>query len=947
MDPSTEKGASMKSSWQTIELWFERVFDLPPGEQAGFLERECPDPEVRAEVLGLLEAGARSGDAFEPSDGYRRSLGGGFVPTEDASGRLVGRYRLDSLLGRGGMGTVWLAHRNDQAFDQQVAVKLVKRGLDTEETLRRFRHERQVLAGLEHPGIARLIDGGATDDGLPYMVLEYVEGTPIDRWCQERSLGLRERLALFRAVCEAVQFAHQNLVVHRDLKPNNILIGKEGAPKLLDFGIAKMLDPQAPGLTGSFPGSEPLLTPEYASPEQVCGLPVTTSTDVYSLGVVLYQLLTGALPYRFEGRGAQAVEQVVCHEEPRRPSSVPEPERPTRRRELLGDLDTIVLKALRKSPERRYASVEQLSEDLRRYLVGLPVLAQPDSLGYRARKFVGRHRGSIGALVLVFVTLTVSLIVIAGLLSDARAAEAAAKRRFDLVQSLANEVIFDLHDAIEQVPGATAARHKLVETGLRYLDGLAGEAGEDPDLLNDLARGYARLAEVQGRPTAASLGQAGLAYESYGRALAILARLLELRPDDEVRLLQARYVDLAGTLELRLGRTADALASFERSTPILRDLGHATDLVSGLFHQMEALTQLGRTEAAIAMGGQCLEVAREDVSRRPENRDAKRTLHTVISEIAELRLIARDMTQAEAEMLEALEIAEQLHALAPDERQAKRDLALTFALLARLRMEDGRPAEAEELVTRQLAMFEGLSTADGANLQATRDLVLAYERLGTLHQAQDDLEAAMVAFQRCVTLDREVVEAAPHVAEWQRDLAASYDRVALVALNLGRLTEAREFARLTVEQIAPLAAADPEDMVCARLLAMSYFRMAQLDLESGALSAAGEGFAASVKQFATLAAADGNDAWSRRLAMVAVYYVGWVHREQGNAESLDAPARQEHLRAAVVHFERALELIAELDSLGMLQSGDHAQAEAIKSEIAACRESSTAPLSDR
>ena len=305
-------------------------------------------------------------------------------------GALIGPYRLVRELGQGGMGVVYLAERADGQFEQRVALKLIKRGMDSDEILRRFLAERQVLARLSHPHIARLLDGGVTAEGQPYFAMEYVDGVPLHHYCEERSLGFEDRLRLFREVCEAVQYAHRSLVVHRDLKPSNILVTSAGETKLVDFGIAKVLyeDVADRSVTRT---DQRLMTPEYAAPEQVRGEPVTTATDVYALGAILYQLLTGRPPHQFTGRsrggavphhlrgGPRAAERGPCT-------------RHRRRRRLRGDLDIIVLKALRKDPARRYPSVEALLEDLERHRTGLPVRARPDSVAYRARKFLGRHR---------------------------------------------------------------------------------------------------------------------------------------------------------------------------------------------------------------------------------------------------------------------------------------------------------------------------------------------------------------------------------------------------------------------------------------------------------------------------------------------------------------------------------------------------------------------------
>ena len=313
------------------------------------------------------------------------------------------------------MGVVYLAVRADDHYQKRVAIKLVQHGLYTGAILHRFRTERQILASLDHPNIARLLDGGTTTDGRPYLVMEYVEGLPIDVYCDRHKLSISERLRLFRTVCAAVHYAHQNLVIHRDLKPSNILVSTDGVPKLLDFGIAKLLNPElsAPSLVFTESGLQ-LLTPEYASPEQVRGEPLTTASDVYALGVLLYELLTGHQPYRLTSRRRQDLERVICEVDPLKPSTAisrsdadtetdgtgqrtPATVSQTRegqpeklRRRLTGDLDNIVLMALRKEPQRRYGSAEHLAEDLRRHLEGLPVMARPQTFGYRSAKFIRR-----------------------------------------------------------------------------------------------------------------------------------------------------------------------------------------------------------------------------------------------------------------------------------------------------------------------------------------------------------------------------------------------------------------------------------------------------------------------------------------------------------------------------------------------------------------------------
>jgi serine/threonine protein kinase/tetratricopeptide (TPR) repeat protein len=411
--------------WERLNQMFHAAVALPVEERANFLAHACSgDPGLRSEVERLVAAHERAGrfidePAIAPAGPW---LAGESEPL--AAGRRFGPYGVVREIGRGGMGAVYLAERADGQYEQRVALKLIKRGMDTDLVLQRFRAERQILASLDHPNIARLLDGGTTDDGRPYFVMEYIEGQPIDEYADTRRLSIPERLGLFLQVCRAVAYAHQHRVVHRDIKPLNILVTVEGVPKLLDFGIAKVLHPGTDEPTATVTGFR-LFTPEYASPEQVEGRHATAASDVYSLGVVLYELLTGRSPYRPRSREPLDVVEAVRTTDPERPSAAVSratalaagiPRRPglasdraaatgtgstdRLRRRLRGDLDTIVLTALRKEPARRYPSVLDLADDIQRHSEGLPVRACPDTLRYRAGKFLRRNRGSLAAAAL-------------------------------------------------------------------------------------------------------------------------------------------------------------------------------------------------------------------------------------------------------------------------------------------------------------------------------------------------------------------------------------------------------------------------------------------------------------------------------------------------------------------------------------------------------------------
>ena len=513
--------------WRQVQWLFDAVLEKTPEERPAYLEQvTVADPALRREVASLIRSlesasrfldGPASSEAALGSKSSTRDRAEPFIP-----GMRVGAYRLQRLLGSGGAGQVFLAVRDDAAYEKEVAVKVIKRGMDTDELVRRFVSERQILAQLEHLNIAKLLDGGAADDGRPFLVMEYVDGLPIDRWCREQGLGLRARLDLFLAVCDAVHFAHTNLVVHRDLKPGNILVAADGTPKLLDFGIAKLLDPTAFPRTvlPTAPGWR-AMTPQYASPEQVRGSVVTTASDVYSLGVVLYELLTGRRPYTIDDLSPTAIERVVCQQEPPRASrrvremvqregkstaaegGVVDPRELEHR--LRGDLDAILFRALEKEPERRYPSVEQLAADLRRHLEGRPVLARKDTFFYRSSKFIRRNRWPVAVVGAIFGLLVIFLLT----LWQQQGQIIQQRDRAEMV----SEFLVDLFGVADpsRERGETITARELLDRGARDAE---ARLRDQPGVLGDL------------------LGTMGTTYTSLGlfpEAEALLERSLDLR----------------------------------------------------------------------------------------------------------------------------------------------------------------------------------------------------------------------------------------------------------------------------------------------------------------------------------------------------------------------------------------------------------------------------------
>ncbi len=554
--------------WHRVEELLNAALELEPAARRKFLDT-LEAPTLRREVESLLVCETEM-DGFLSAPAL--ALSADFFDDDnddgERAGQAIGRYRIIKEIGRGGMGAVYLAERADDEYQQQVAIKVIKRGYDTDEVRRRFRNERQILARLEHPNIARLLDGGTTEDGLAYFVMEYVEGQPLNEYADTHKLSTVERLKLFRIICAAVTHAHQNLVVHRDLKPSNILVTSEGTPKLLDFGIAKLLHGDTHSEADTMTATNlRVLTPEYASPEQVRGLPVTTATDVYSLGVLLYELLTGHRPYRLKNRHPQEIERVICEEQPDRPSTAinrieesantgsemrgtsvtPQTVSDARdtqpdklRRRLAGDLDNIVLMAMRKEPARRYASVGQFSEDIRWHLEGLPVLARKDTFNYRASKFVRRNKIGVAAAAVILLLLVGGIVATAW---QARRATAQARiaaserdraeRRFNDVRKLSNSLLFEIAPKIERLEGSIEAREKLVERALEYLDSLAREAGDDMQLQSELASAYEKVGALQGAMGRPNLSDFKGALASLEKAGDMRRELLKNNPNEE------------------------------------------------------------------------------------------------------------------------------------------------------------------------------------------------------------------------------------------------------------------------------------------------------------------------------------------------------------------------------------------------------------------------------
>lgn len=697
------------------------------------------------------------------------------------AGRRVGPYQIERLLGRGGMGNVYLGQRADQEFRRQVAIKLVPPGLYSQDILQRFRQERQTLAVLDHPNIVKLLDGGATEDGLPYLVMDFVEGDPITDYCQRRVLSVKDRIRLFRRVCDAVHYAHQSLIVHRDLKPGNILVTEDGAPKLLDFGLAKLMG--APTTVAE--GEQPL-TLRYASPEQVRGEQITVATDVYALGVLLYELLTGRSPYQLEQITDVALAWAICSQTPPKPSAVAD--RGTAPK-LAGDLDAILGKALDKAPARRYSSVEHFSEDLGRHLDRRPVLARRSTPAYRIGRFVERHRAGVAAGAVAVLALAVAL---AGIVNQSRIAE----RRFQQVRELANSLLFDVHDAIQNLPGATPARVLLVERASRYLDTLARESAGDVPLSLELAEAYLRLGDLLGNPYHSNLGKPKQALESYRKALAIAQPLAQsasgvCRAVARAHQRAGEVLPVVGDLKQGASAFRTALGIYEAlSSARPRDTAARADLAScheGLGDLLgnPRVTNLEDPAGALASYSKALEQWESIAAVGPDPSRAAYSRAVLLMKTGDVEA-HRGNTQAAVRDYERAQRA--LAEAKPSDTRTRRLEAILLRKTAYTQVDAGELAAAAASLRAAQQLFEDAARADPANAQARQDVFNGLVRLGDLEQEMGNRAAALPFYQRAIELGEKALAADPANREMETEMAS-------LLASAGQTARALELAR--------------------------------------------------------------------------------------------------------------------------------------------------------
>jgi serine/threonine protein kinase len=701
--------AAPKFVWSEAKRIFGEALEQNAGNRSEYVSRICgADSELYREVMSLLDNHGSADSFFESPIATTVA-----PPVDPMIGKRVGLYKILRQIGLGGMGTVYLAERADEQFRKRVALKAVRPELFNEQALRRFQNERQTLAVLDHPNIIKLLDGGTTEEGVPYLVTEYVEGLPIDKYCVSAGLNVRQRLELFFTLLGAVHYAHQHLVVHRDLKPGNILVTPDGVPKLLDFGIAKLLQPeysaQTMGLTQS--NMQPM-TPNFASPEQIRGQPITTASDTYSLGVILYQLLTGHHPYERQMHTAFELGQAICETVPDKPSKFVERSEPEGRgnaKLLRGDLDTIVLKAMRKEPQRRYASVEHLSEDIRRYLKGFPVLARDFGAWYQASKFVGRHKATSAGIAVLTAGVIVASVV-------ALQEKSAAEKRFGDLREFANFVLTSLDDKLRE--GPTAARAMLADEGVKYLDRLALEKGGDPSIKRDLVIGYIKNGDVKGNLYGASLAETAGAEDSYRKALKYAEELVRSNPSnlrDRGNLLNAQMK--LGQVLATSGNRSEAKKHYDEASTILEATmamgtpdAKALQDAANLWASMGSLRNFSSDPAGAL---ECYRRGLQTAERLPASYPNKVNILAFMREsVANATVLAGgDTTGAEEMILDSIAVYQRRVDANPKAR-ARRTLAQAYETLAEVQRRNGKNVEALASMRRSLKMTETLLSED-------------------------------------------------------------------------------------------------------------------------------------------------------------------------------------------------------------------------------------------
>lgn len=932
--------------WKKVEEIFNRAIELPESDRAAFIESSCADdPELWHSVHSMLQHDTEQLHILQT---VISNAAGSLSDDEtgDYTGKRVGPYRITGLIGHGGMAKVYKAIRDDDQYQKQVAIKIIRR-FSHSFLITRFWQERQILANLEHPSIARFLEGGQTGDGVPYLVMEYIEGVPITDYCSRLDLGIRERLKLFQLVCDAVQYAHRNLVIHRDLKPSNILVTTDGIPKLLDFGIAKLLnpDPDRAGVSETITALR-IFTPEYASPEQVRGEPVTTAADVYSLGAVLYELLTGRLVHELKNRSITEVERVVCVQEPERPSLAATREKSTgfktnrMGRELSGDLDNILLMALRKEPAQRYQSVEQFAQDLGRYLQGRTVIARQPTLVYRSVKFVKRHKAGVAAAALIVILLVGSVIGI-------NQQRLRAERRFNEVRKLAHAVVFDYNDAISDIPGSTPVRQRLVKDALVYLDSLASDARDDPTLQRELADAYMRIGDIQGNAHGPNLGDQPAALHSYNKSLELYGALPKAEPENWADQRNVAQIHMRiGDIDSKTGKIGQAAESYRRAMVILEKSTAARpddhvmqNSLAKIYSRIGDLegnpyvANLGDTKAGLEYHRKALAIFEKESKANPSDAEVMADLENSHRTLAVLLL--SDPVQAEQHARQGVAIAEKLIAADPKGVRAYLALASARDSLARVLISRNAWDDALAVYRKMLPSDQSMVTVDPKNMQARSFLATDYAQMADILRNQHKWNEALDMFRQALAMDQQIAMIDQgDVARF--NISEDYLSIGDVLVKMGDLSGAELNQLKALEIQEELVKKDPENVQSALSLAAERDQYCETLALMGKHAKALEGFRQGVATGETILKKDPSNDPARTDLALRYFNIGKTAALLAEARNSQPQEKIGLWKDARMAYQRSLQLLQELQKKGQLPAEHADKPELIARSLAIC-----------
>lgn len=847
--------------FQKVKDIFTEAVEISSEKREDFLREKCfADAELFDEVNSLLSALDEPENLIEKNAlSLKNYEANGQIFTQNYTGKRFGNYEIVREIGRGGMGAVFLAKRADGEFNQKVALKIVRQSILDAETERRFRREREILAALNHPNIARLYDGGVSDAGEAFLAMEYVEGETLLEFAENKNLSIEARLKLFLKICAAVSYAHRNLTVHRDLKPSNILVKNDGEPKLLDFGLAKMSETDDLGFGNADSGlvenhTEKSLnqipkskiemtqtmfrafTLAYASPEQILGKNITTASDIYSLGVVFYELLAGAKPFHFEGKSLEEIIETLTNSEPKRPSAVISnlkfqiSNSGKSNSKLHSDVDNIALKALQKEPENRYQTVQGLANDIELHLNGLPILARPSSFSYRAAKFFRRNQIAVTAALIVLLSIVTGLLFALWQANETREERDRAEKRFSDVRKLSNSLLFEITPKIENLNGSTEARELLVKRALEYLDSLNSEAQGEKTLQSELASAYEKIGDLQGNPNKPNLSDFSGAVSSYQKANQIRRELFETTEDqillanNFLRLSEIRFVQ---------NDTKGAIGDSEAALEIYESLSASDNAPAIKFKLFEARinnAQIYSDKNEYKTAIPLLEKILADFAQLDENEKNVQVLRVKTETLYAKSLSWDDrQTEAEAQSEKTTESAQKILSEFPNDAFVRQQIWRTFSTTASI-YESVKNQIAYDFSQKAVRLAESAVAADGADMQSKQNLAKSYSRNGNIEVLLGKLPAALENLKKSETISRELVEREPKNTSYQKDFGRLYIRFGDFYRQQKNYTAALENYQKSVFHFQIVHKLDDKDTVARRDAAQSMKNVAEIQV---------------------------------------------------------------------------------------------------------------------